>query len=200
MLLSVLRAMAHRLSPEDERELMERIAQKDSDALATLYDHYSTLLFSLVMRILKKPQEAEDVLQDIFMQVWEKAHTFDNRRGHLYGWLLTLSRNRAIDRIRRQRGVRTRQQKLSEERMSTLPLEQEDSPLEAVVGFERAELVRDALQQIPPEQSQVLLLAYFSGLSQSEIATHLELPLGTVKTRTRQGMNKLQRLLIKELS
>lgn len=200
VLLSVLRAMVRRLSHEEERDLMARVTQKDSDALATLYDQYSTLVFSLVLRIVKDKQEAEDLLQEIFLQVWDKAATFDSRRGNLYAWLMTLSRNRSIDRIRRNKGTRTRQQKLSEERMAVIPDDSEATPLEAVVGFERANMVRDALQQIPQEQCEVLLLAYFSGLSQSEIASQLQLPLGTVKTRTRQGMTKLQTILKKQMA
>lgn len=192
--------MVERPSQEEERELMARIVQKDNDALAALYDQYSTLLFSLVLRIVREQQEAEDLLQDIFLQVWDKAASFDNRKGNLYGWLVTLARNRAIDRIRRNRGARTRQQKLSEERMAQPMGTPEQTPLEAVVGFERANLVRDALDAIPEEQKEVLLLAYFSGLSQSEIANKLSLPLGTVKTRTRQGMNKLQTILRKQLA
>lgn len=192
--------MVRRLSQEEERDLMVRVAHKDSDALADLYDQYSTLVFSLVMRIIKEPSEAEDLLQEIFLQVWEKASTFDSRKGNLYAWIVTLARNRTIDRIRRNRGARTRQQKLSEERMATLPNTSGETPLEAVVGFERAQLVRDALEQIPEEQREVLLLAYFSGFSQSEIATHLTLPLGTVKTRTRQGMIKLQTILRKQMA
>lgn len=196
VLLSMYRSLVDRSSPEEERELMRRIAEQDEAALAALYDRYSSLLFGLVLRIVKERQEAEDLLQDIFLQVWEKAPAFDHNRGHLYGWLVTLSRNRSIDRIRQKQSLNRRHRKLEEGTALEEPLQQNaHNPFALVVALEKASQVRDALQHLPQEQKDVIMLAYFGGYSQSEVAHLLDVPLGTVKTRTRQGMRKLHTML-----
>ncbi len=196
MLLTMFRTLVDRPSPSEERDLMRRITEQDEAALATLYDRYSSLLFSLSLRIVKERQEAEDLLQDVFLQVWEKAASFDHNRGHLYGWLVTLARNRSIDRIRHRQSLQRRHQKLEEGAILDAPIQQaSNSPLETVVALERASYVREAMQTIPQEQKDVIMLAYFGGYSQSEVATILQIPLGTVKTRTRQGMRKLEQTL-----
>ena len=192
----MFRTLVDRPSPSEERDLMRRITEQDEAALATLYDRYSSLLFSLSLRIVKERQEAEDLLQDVFLQVWEKAASFDHNRGHLYGWLVTLARNRSIDRIRHRQSLQRRHQKLEEGAILDAPIQQaSNSPLETVVALERASYVREAMQTIPQEQKDVIMLAYFGGYSQSEVATILQIPLGTVKTRTRQGMRKLEQTL-----
>ena len=196
MLVTMFRTLVERPSASEERDLMRRIADQDEAALATLYDRYSSLVFSLTLRIVKERQEAEDLLQDVFLQVWEKASSFDHNRGHLYGWLVTLARNRSIDRIRQKQSLQRRHNKLEEEAVLDEPIRQTaQSPLEMVVALEQASQVKEAMQQIPKEQQDVILLAYFGGYSQSEIAKILNAPLGTVKTRTRQGMRKLEQIL-----
>jgi RNA polymerase sigma-70 factor (ECF subfamily) len=170
--------------------LLSAIARGDEQALASLYDRYRLILFGLIRRILHSRPEAEDVLQEVFLQVWQKAADFNHARGRPFTWLVTLARSRAIDRLR-SLGAR--------DRLATASAREEteevaDAVTDAILS-ERGKVVRDALQELPEEQQQVLLLAYFDGFTQSEIAERLGSPLGTVKTRMRSGMIKLRDLL-----
>ena len=180
----------------EETELLQRIMNRDGQALAELYDRYSTLLYSLIVSIVKVQEEAEDVLQECFQQAWEKAPMFDARKGSVYTWLVTMARNRAIDRIR-SKSYRMRQEESrgSDTWVEALADPGGDSPLDIIVAEERSLVVKRALEQLPADQRDVIHIAYFNGLSQSEIAEKLDLPLGTVKTRMRQGMIKLYALL-----
>ena len=191
MLLVYILAILNRITALDEAELISKIKQRDEKALAKLYDHYAKLLYGFILSIVKKQEEAEDVLQELFVQIWEKSSTFDVARGSVYTWLVTLARNRAIDR------TRSKQFRLQDRTVSDIAFEKishpdDHSPFDSVVMQERAQLVRHALQSLPIEQQEVIRIAYFGGYSQSEIAAELNLPLGTVKTRIRQGMKKLQ--------
>lgn len=180
---------------DDERLLIRRINTGDAEALAELYDLYKSLLFGMIISIVKKQEEAEDLLQEVFMRIWEKAHTFDQDRGNAYSWIVTLARNKAIDRVR-SKGYKT-QQKTStgiEEPEFTLEDDQYD-PLETTIFSDRAELVKKALKEIPEEQREVIKIAYYGSMTQSEIAEHLDIPPGTVKTRTRLGLIKLKNIL-----
>jgi RNA polymerase sigma-70 factor (ECF subfamily) len=182
------------LQPEraqvDDVELMKAIAARDEVALAQLYDRYRVIVFGLLMRILNNREEAEDVLQEVFLQVWRKAGDFDENRGRPFTWLVTLGRSRAIDRLRtlasRERvavaGAREVVEQIS------------DAAADAFKSEQRG-LVNSALAQLPDEQKRPLMLAYFDGLTQSEIATRLGAPLGTVKTRMRTGLTRLRELL-----
>lgn len=171
-------------------ELLKAITAGDAAALAELYDRYRVILFGLLMRILNNREEAEDVLQEVFLQVWRRAGDFDETRGRPFTWLVTLARSRGIDRLRtlaaRERvaiaGARDEAEVISDAASDAFRSEQRD-------------VVNNALDQLPNEQKQPLLLAYFDGLSQSEIAARLGAPLGTVKTRMRTGMMKLRELL-----
>lgn len=194
MLLAFLRAVVRRFTSDEEIELIERIAQKDTEALQALYDLYAKLVYSLVYRILGSQEDAEDLVQEVFMLVWEKASVFDRKKGNVYGWLVTLSRNRAIDRTRSEKSKRNKKQKFREENKAVdfAMTMASDTPFDLAMMSQRAELLQEAMQKIPDEQREVIMMAYFGGLSQSEIAEHADLPLGTVKTRMRQGMRKLQ--------
>jgi RNA polymerase sigma-70 factor, ECF subfamily len=171
-------------------ELMKAVAAGDETALAQVYDRYRVILFGLLMRILNNREEAEDVLQEVFLQVWRRAADFDESRGRPFTWLVTLARSRGIDRLRslaaRERvaiaGAREESELVS------------DAATDAFRSEQRG-LVSTALSQLPEEQKKPLMLAYFDGLTQSEIATRLGAPLGTVKTRMRTGMLKLRELL-----
>jgi RNA polymerase sigma-70 factor, ECF subfamily len=174
---------------EDIR-LLQAIAARDEQALARLYDRYRLILFGLTMRILNSRPEAEDVLQEVFLQVWRRASDFDPQRGKPFTWLVTLTRSRAIDRLR-QLGARNR---LAESASEVLP-EQSSDAVTDTLHAEQREIVMSALAQLPEEQKRVLLLAYYEGLTQSEIAEKLATPLGTIKTRMRTGMMKLRELL-----
>ena len=171
-------------------KLLHAIARRDEAALASLYDRYRLILFGLLVRILGSREEAEDVLQEVFIQVWRRAADFDERRGRPFTWLVTLARSRAIDRLR-QLSARER---LAVASAQDAPAEASDAVQDAYRA-EQKEIVAAALGQIPEEQRQTLVLAYFEGLTQSEIAARLGAPLGTVKTRMRSGMIKLRELL-----
>lgn len=173
----------------EEAELLRAIARGDESAFARVYDRYSPILLGLLLRILRSRAEAEDVLQEVFLQVWQRAQSFDSTRGRAFTWLVTLARSRAIDRLRsigsRERATRASAEDAPPE---SEPTEWADT---AAIRAERAEVVREALAELPDEQRQVLLLAYLEGMSQSEIATAKNQPLGTVKTRTRSALRKL---------
>ena len=171
-------------------ELLHAVARGDEAALARLYDAYRVILFGLLVRILNSREEAEDILQDVFIQVWRRAKDFDEKRGRPFTWLVTLARSRAIDRLR-QLGARQRLATgAAQEQTETVS----DALSDTIRGAQR-ETVRKALAELPEEQRHTLILAYFDGLTQSEIAAKLNTPLGTIKTRMRSGMIKLRTLL-----
>ena len=171
-------------------ELLKAVARGDEQALAQLYDSYRVILFGLLVRILNSREEAEDVLQEVFLQVWRRARDFDETRGKPFTWLVTLARSRAIDRLR-SLGARDR---VAQASVREAAEEVSDAARDTFRSEQRA-LVTSALSQLPEEQKRPLVLAYFDGLTQSEIATKLGAPLGTVKTRMRAGMIKLRELL-----
>jgi len=173
-----------------DAELLRAVARGDDSALASLYGRYSSILLGLLLRILHSRAEAEDVLQEVFVQVWRRADSYDESRGRGFTWLVTLARSRAIDRLRaldsRSRAATAAAAEASE------PVG--DASLDAFRAEQR-EIVRAALAELSEDQRRTLLLAYEEGLTQSEIAARLNQPLGTVKTRTRAGLMKLRELL-----
>ena len=185
-----LQALRPERAQENDVELLAAIVARDEAALAQLYDRYRVILVGRLMRILNNREEAEDVLQELFMQVWRRAADFDENRGKPFTWLVTMARSRGIDRLRtlaaRERaavaGARDESEAVS------------DAATDAFRSEQRG-LVTNALAQLPDEQKRPLMLAYFDGLTQSEIAAQLGAPLGTVKTRMRSGMIKLRELL-----
>jgi len=170
--------------------LLTAIAAHDEAALAQLYDRYRAILFGLLMRILNNREEAEDVLQEVFLQVWRKAQDFDESRGRPFTWLVTLARSRGIDRLR----TLAARERVAEAGAREPSDEISDAAADAFKSEQRG-LVSDALAKLPDEQKRPIMLAYFEGLTQSEIATNLGAPLGTVKTRMRTGMIRLRELL-----
>lgn len=173
-------------------ELIVLIAQGDQTALAMLYDRTSPQVFGLVLKILDNREAAEEVTLDVYTQVWRQAHTYDVTRGAPGAWLMTLARTRAIDRFRAGAAERGRIESLD---AAQLFASDEGTPEQNVAGQERRQYVQRALTTLTAEQRQAIALAYFYGLSQSEIAEQLQLPLGTVKTRMRLGMMKLREAL-----
>ncbi|MGB8507527.1 MAG: sigma-70 family RNA polymerase sigma factor [Pyrinomonadaceae bacterium] len=176
-------------------ELVHAVARGEEPAFISLYDRYSSILLGLLLRILHSRAEAEDVLQDVFLQVWQQAGSFDTTRGRPFTWIVTLARSRAIDRLRllesRNRTALRSTQEVPESVQTGID--------EAAIRSQQSELLRDALNELPDEQRRTLALAYLEGLSQSEIAARLKQPLGTVKTRTRAGLLKLHSVLRERL-
>jgi len=178
-----------------DAELIRAIAGGDESALAILYDRYNLILFGFLLRTLNSNGEAEDVLQDVFVHVWRKAADFDATRGRIFTWLTILARSRAIDRLRARNSRERTAIKVSRE-MSTYS----EGVIENAIRSEEGEMVRSALEEIPAEDRRVLWMAYFEGLSQSEIAAATGNPLGTVKTRTRTGLRRLRDLLRQKMT
>jgi RNA polymerase sigma-70 factor (ECF subfamily) len=182
------------LQPEeaqiDDVALLKAIAGKDEKALSQLYDRYRVVLFGLLVRILNNREEAEDVLQEVFLQVWRRARDYDVDRGRPFTWLVTLARSRGIDRLR---SVASRERVAAASARD--PVEETSDAIADAVRSEQRGIVTSALSQLPEEQQRPLVLAYFDGLTQSEIAERLGAPLGTVKTRMRTGMLRLREVL-----
>ncbi|MDQ3907540.1 MAG: sigma-70 family RNA polymerase sigma factor [Acidobacteriota bacterium] len=173
-----------------DNDLLHAVARGDEAALAAIYDRYASILLGLLLRILHSRGEAEDVLQEVFLQVWRRAADFDETRGRAFTWLVTLARSRAIDRLRsldaRERAAHA---------AAAEPADQIGDANADALHAEQREIVRRALAELSEDQRTTLLLAYQEGLTQTEIAERLNQPLGTVKTRTRAGLMKLRELL-----
>lgn len=173
----------------EDAQLLRRIAAADQTALAGLYDRHSAILYSVAVKILQDEKEAEDVLQEVFVQIWEKAATFDTTRGNALGWTATLARNKAIDRLR----ARQRRDRLmvhsQEEGQALEPLDATENPLFA---RDQLSLIRAVVGSLPLEQQTAIKLAFFEGLTHEEIAARLTTPLGTIKARIRRGMLHLR--------
>ena len=176
--------------------LVLRVAERDQLAMTALYDASYRIVFGLLLRILNEPSIAEEVLLDVYMQVWRQADSYDEGRGSPLAWMLTIARSRAIDRLRSSRQESSKRDLFD----SLEDRARSDVDLEAAAEIaEMQAKVRAALSDLPIEQREVIELAYFSGLSHSEIALQLNQPLGTVKTRTRLGMMKLRTTLNPEV-
>jgi RNA polymerase sigma-70 factor, ECF subfamily len=171
-------------------ELLRQISAGDRSAFAEFYDRHSTLMFSVACKILNDSGEAEDVLQEAFLQIWEKAAKFDPKLGKASSWAAILVRNKAIDRIRAsQRRTRLAEEVATEQSAATSV---SDMANETIYGHEKANLINAAIVELPVEQRQAIELAYFSGLTQDEISKKLSQPLGTIKARIRRGLLKLR--------
>jgi RNA polymerase sigma-70 factor (ECF subfamily) len=184
-----------RAATEDEA-LLARVAAGDSRALESLYDRYARVVYSTALRILGMAELAEEVVQETFWRVWRRSGTFQPGRGQVSSWILGIAHNLAIDELRRQRA---RPSPVYDEENRPVLREMEDSRMDVVgsaLEEEQRRLISAALEQIPGEQREAIELAYFGGLSQSEIAARLHDPLGTVKTRIRLGLQKLRAILI----
>ena len=176
----------------EDAALVRRIAGRDATALAALYDRFSGLLLALSRRILLDESEAEEILQEVFLQVWNQAERYDRQRSSVSTWLVLITRSRSIDRLRsRQVKDRTLQGlKQENRRVHTSP----EGP-GSVLLEQRRERLQTEMGVLPDEQRQVLELAFFRGMTQSEIAAATGIPLGTVKTRTLLAMKKLRKAL-----
>ena len=176
-----------------DQEAVGRMARLDPDGLTELYDRYSRAIYSFALHIVGEQAEAEDVVQDVFSQAWAQAPRYESSRGAVAAWLLTMTRSRAIDRLRTRR-ARPDSVPADESQLRGFvdPAEPHDLGL---FTREQVHRVRSAMSRLPVMQRVVIEMAYFEGLSQSEIAERLEEPLGTVKTRARLGLLKLREAL-----
>lgn len=175
----------------EDRALVARVVQGDQDALIALHHRYVNLVYSLTLRIVGERMLAEEITQDVFVKLWRKPHTYDSGRGRFSSWLLTVARYAAIDRLRHEGRQLSNVTSLDGDEGSTGAESTADrtGPPDEAEQYQHLRLV---LQQLPKEQREAVELAYYGGLSQREIAAHLGLPLGTVKTRLRLGMQKLR--------
>jgi RNA polymerase sigma-70 factor (ECF subfamily) len=181
-----------------DSELIALIAdRRDDGALSALYDRHSRLVYSVALQLLGSQGQVEEVTLDVFTRVWEKASTYDPARARVQTWLVSMARNRAIDLLRRA-NVRPDSRSVDLDDVAYQLEADDDSPEQAVVKGLQAGRVRAALAELPDEQQQVILLAYYQGYTQRQIADALALPLGTVKTRVRLAMEKLRALLAEE--
>lgn len=183
------------LSPLDERgaspdaALVRLLLQNDVNAFEKLYDKYSRLVYSLVLRIVQQTGPAEEVVQDVFLQLWRNSAQYDAARGPFVPWLMTLARNRALDTLRLKSERQRRLENQGDELVSVVIAPQYEKDLDEK---RRAERVRALVGELKPEQKRVIELAYFQGLSHSEIAAELKEPLGTVKSWIRNGLMRLK--------
>ena len=180
---------------EDDVRLLVRIKEGDQAAFAQLYDRYAPLLYSMVLRIVRETTEAEDVLQEIFLTIWNKASSFDEAKGSVYTWIVTIARRKAIDRLRSKEIV-NRGERLHDDAVTGIPdAAYMTNPLNAAIGNEYEALMRTALATLSDEQRTVIEMSYYEGYTQEQISQRLHVPLGTVKTRMRQGLIKLREYL-----
>lgn len=189
-LIAALAASGDIAGAEVDRQIVRRMAGGDHHALGELYDRHARLLYSLALRIVRERADAEDVLQEAFAQVWCQAERFEAARGTVAGWLVTVTRSRALDRLRQRRlqpaGVAD-----FDGFAQTVPDPARGLDVQLATA-EQAERVRLALAALQDDQRVPLELAYYEGLSQSEIAAKLGVPLGTIKTRMRQTLRRLR--------
>lgn len=179
--------MSH-LSASDDSSLVQRIGQRDQAALVELHERHQQLVYSMAMQVLRNPATAEEVTQDVFFQVWRWPERWDEARGRFTSWLLTVTRYTAIDRLRHEH----RQPPLSEDSLDHLA-----DFLGRNAHFEEAQhdngrLLRALIKDLPSEQRDLILMAFFRSMTHTEIADQLALPLGTVKSRIRLGLQKLK--------
>jgi len=176
-----------------DTELLALVAKGDRKAFEQIYDRYSDCLFSFARQILRDDIIAEEVLQEVFLQIWQRAETYNSDLGKPLTWVLTLTRNRAVDRIRAlRRGRQLIDAIIQEQESSTEWIT--DSPY-SMIQRETVQHVRHAVMALSPDTSQAIELAFFTGLTQTEIARKLDVPLGTVKARIRRGMLQLRETL-----
>ena len=179
---------------DDDARLIARVAASDDHALRLLYERHASRMYSITSRLLGNREEAEEILQEVFFDLWNRASTFDATGGSAMGWIFTIARNRAVDRLRaRATRRRTLEAVRHEAPTPTVTPERQTESMQARRGVSRA------LAELSPEQRTVIEMAYYDGLSQSEIAARTGSPIGTVKGRTRAALEKLAQLT-KELA
>jgi RNA polymerase sigma factor (sigma-70 family) len=171
-----------------EESLVVQLKGKSKGALEYLYDHYSASLYGVILKIVVREEIAQEVLQDTFIKVWEKADSYDSQKGRLFTWMLNIARNLAIDRIRSKEFSQFNKTNSGFQNVHIVDQNQGDTKTDGI-GMD------NVLNQLPAEQKLLIDMMYFKGFSQSEISKELDMPLGTIKTRVRSAMTKLRELL-----
>ena len=176
-------------APQADADLLRRLATGDREAVAELYDRHAARVLGLAYRIVRNSSDAEDVVQEVFSQAWRTAPNYEASRGTVAGWLLMMARSRAIDRVRARQARRDAGVEPDPETIPSPAV----SVSEQIIADQQTAQIRGAMVALPAEQKTALELAYFEGLTQSEIAERLQIPLGTVKTRIRSALAFLRR-------
>jgi RNA polymerase sigma-70 factor (ECF subfamily) len=175
---------------------MTQVVHRSEYALEVIYQRHSPLLRSVAMRILSNYAEVDDVLQDVFIHLWDRSTDYSSEKGQLLGWLVTITRRRALDRVRQRSAYQNATNRYEEKCKHAMGQASSACVVDKEVQqHELHDLVMHSIENLPPNQGEVVQLTFFKGLSQREIAAHLALPLGTVKTRIELGMRKLSRSL-----
>ena len=172
-------------------ELMRGIQAENPDALSQLYDRYNGILKALILRVVHNEAEADDLLQEIFMEIWKQAKNFSPEKGKPLGWMVTLARRRAIDGLRKRQAYQRAEERLQAETEQQPDAWVQNTTEEEITFSDTRTLVRKMLDRVPPAQRQAIELAFFRGMSQREIAAKTNTPLGTVKTRLELGLKKI---------
>lgn len=183
---------------EAEIELLKRVSQGDQRSFGELYDRFASVLFSTAYRMLKNQEAAEDVLQDVFIQIWRKAPLYDPARGRPLTWAVTLTRNKAIDMLRSTQR-RSSLQEAAQQDLERFEQFDDKSFFDSVTSEETSRLVREAIQRLSRQQRDAIELAFFSSLTHTEISERLKVPLGTIKARIRRGMMALRDIIDPQL-
>ncbi len=178
----------------DDRQLLQRIADQDRDALDLLYTRYVTPVYSMALHMLKQPPLAEEVTQDVFLNIWLKAASFNAERGQPKSWIMSVAHHRVVDVIRSRRRTATMTDPEGYETLERIPSGNPSVESQVQQSLDR-ERIMGVLATLPNNQRQVILMAYFEGYTQSEMAEFLSEPLGTIKTRVRLAMQKLRAAL-----
>jgi RNA polymerase sigma-70 factor (ECF subfamily) len=187
-------------APPDLEELardtamIQRIGKRDVVAFQDFYKKFNSLLYSTIYRVLNDHQDTEDIMQEVLVQIWQKAHLYEPGKGKPLTWVTTMARNRAIDRIRSKQ----RRSKLNdgfEQESKTVQPEFIEDTRDVLMAKESDDMLKSAVMELSPDQREAIQLAYFAGLTQSEIAEKLQEPLGTVKARIRRGVQRLEQVV-----
>jgi RNA polymerase sigma-70 factor (ECF subfamily) len=186
-------ATAPELAPGEstDLELMQSIQAGEADALSQLYDRYNGILKALILRVIHNEAEAEDLLQEIFMEIWNQAKNFSAQKGKPLGWMVTLARRRAIDGLRKKQAYARAEERLQNETEQQPDAWVHNTTEEEINLGDTRVLIRRVISQLPPAQQEAVDLAFFRGMSQREIAAKTNTPLGTVKTRLELGLKKI---------
>lgn len=186
-------------STTSDLEIMKKVASYDSKALEALYNRYSTILFTLIKTIVSDEKLAEEVLSDVFVIIWRKVNSFDFKKGNVYTWLITLARNKAVDTLRAKRsGVENKQYSDEYEHKFIIPvIRSNGKSLELKDALKKTVTMQKAMEELTDAQQYVIHLAYFEGLTESEIAAKLNIPVPTVKSKIRIALTNLKENLSK---